>query len=155
MFSCQGQAKLLLKSDKWLQQRRVISSAQSPLTSHPDNRWIVLSAGMSACKDPCVALRPLLVSADLVAPVSPSPGAAEALSKVTGPRDPPWTLLLSWGRRKCCERVERLSSVGRQDGFSRRTRVFVTRSTPAKGQRATAETVSVYVGKERREQKGE
>lgn len=43
MFSGRGQAKLLLKSDKWIQQRRVISSAlpypsQSPLTSHTDNR---------------------------------------------------------------------------------------------------------------------
>lgn len=52
-----AKAKLLLKSDKWLQHSRVISfalpsTAQSPLTSHTNNRQIVLSAGMSVCKDP-------------------------------------------------------------------------------------------------------
>lgn len=94
-----------------------------------------------------------MVSVDLVAPMSPSPGAGEALSRVTGPRDPPWTLLSSWGRRQCCGCVETLWPEGHQDGFSCRTRVFVTQSTPAEGQRATAETVSVYVGRSRREQK--
>lgn len=57
MFSGKGQAKLLLKSDKSLRQKRVISSAlpipsQSPLTSHTDNKRIVLSAGMGVCKKP-------------------------------------------------------------------------------------------------------
>lgn len=90
---------------------------------------------------PCVALRPLLVSVDLVAPGSPLPGAGAALSRITGPGDPPWSLLLIWGWRQSSGRIERLWSVGRQSGFSGRTRVFVTR--PSEGQRAAAETVSV------------
>lgn len=89
-------------------------------------------------------LRPQLVSVDLVAPRSPSPGAGGGLSRVTGPGDPPWTLLSIWGRRQSCGRIERLWSVGRQDGFSSRTRVFITR--PSEGQRATAETVSLMWG---------
>lgn len=72
MFSGKGQAKLLLKSDKFLQQRRVISSAlpipsQSPVTSHADNRRIVLSAGMGVCKEPVWHRGPPLVSGGLVA----------------------------------------------------------------------------------------
>lgn len=44
-------------------------------------------------------------------------------------------------------------SLGCWDGFSGRTQVCVTRMTPAKGQRATAETVSVYVARWRQEQR--
>lgn len=55
MFSDPGHAEHLLKSDKWSEQSRVISSAlpslaRTPLISHADNSWIVLSAGIGVCK---------------------------------------------------------------------------------------------------------
>lgn len=55
MCSGQGRAEHLLKSDKWSEQSRVISYAlpslaRTPLISHPDNSWIVLSAGPGVCK---------------------------------------------------------------------------------------------------------
>lgn len=51
MFSGQGRAERLLKSDKWSKQIRAISCAlpslaRTPLISHPDKSWIVLSAGI-------------------------------------------------------------------------------------------------------------
>lgn len=66
------------------------------------------------------------------------------LSRVTGSWDPPWTLLLMRRQWQSSERIEKPWPVGRQDGFSSRTWVLVTR--PSEGHRVTAETVSVMWG---------